>query len=216
MFSRHDLVWLTAAGWDVALAVAPPAQHAALCQWRDQDWPAVVRRHETDSRDDVVCLGIPLPLSSGLRQRLALVCRIDHIARRAAPVPLADAIAAAPTAWLAGLVALQRAASAFDLRAYGSLAMASLTGQAYLRAGSDIDLLLRPAGQRELGAGVALLEQHGRLLPLDGEIVFPSGEAVSWKEWLAARRDRARVLVKSLHAVRLVDPAVLAATLPAT
>jgi phosphoribosyl-dephospho-CoA transferase len=45
--------------------------------------------------------------------------------------------------------------------------------------------------------------------------VFPSGEAVAWKEWIAARRDHARVLVKSVTTVRLADPAQLFDLLPA-
>lgn len=210
MFSRHDLVWLTPAGWDAALASGP---HAGLRQWRDHDWPAVVRRHEPACAGDQVCLGIPLPASYGVRQRVSLVSCIDHVARRQAPMPLTDALGAAPPAWLAGLVALQRAGAAFDLRVYGSLALESLTGQAYLRGASDIDLLLRPGTARELDTGAALLEEHAALLPLDGEIVFPSGEAVAWKEWLAARGARARVLAKSVHAVRLAEPAQLLATL---
>jgi len=210
MFSRHDLIWLTPAGWDAALAVAP---HAALFQWRDRDWPAVVRRHEPGLGDDMVCLGIPLPASYGVRQRVALVSCIAHVARRQAPLPLADAIGAAPPEWLAGLVALQRASAALDVRVYGSLAMASVTGQAYLRPASDIDVLLRPATGTDLGAGLALFAHHAGLLPLDGEIVFPSGDAVAWKEWELARHGQVRVLAKSLHAVRLADPAQLLATL---
>lgn len=201
MFSRHDLVWLTPAGWDAA---------PELPAWRERDWPAVVRRHEAGVAPDAVCLGIPLPE----RQRVALVASTAAIARTAPPLPLIDAIAAAPPQWLAGLVALQRAATELDLRIYGSLAMASITGLPYLRAASDIDLLLRPADRHALDAGLALLEAHAQLLPLDGEIVFPSGDAVAWKEWLAACRAPARVLVKSLHAVRLADPAQLLATLP--
>jgi phosphoribosyl-dephospho-CoA transferase len=199
MYSRHDLVWLTQAGWDAAPA------HPALAQWRAHDWPAVVRRHEPGLGNDVVCLGVPLPD----RQRVAMTVDADHVARRRPPLPLADVLGAAPPAWLAALVALQRAA-AVDLRVVGSLAMQSLTGLAYLRPASDIDVLLTPATTAELDAGLALLEQHAALLPLDGEIVFANGDAVNWKEWLAARRGSARVLVKSLHAVRLADPATLA------
>jgi phosphoribosyl-dephospho-CoA transferase len=201
MFSRHDLAWLTPAGWDAA---------PALPQWRARDWPAVVRRMDAGVAPGAVCLGIPLPE----RQRLALVVDAAAIARTAPPLPLVDAIAAAPPEWLAGLVALQRAAATLDLRVYGSLAMASITGLPYLRAASDIDLLLRPANRHDLQAGLALLEEYAQLLPLDGEIVFPSGDAVAWKEWLAACRDHARVLVKSLHAVRLANPAQLLETLP--
>jgi len=213
MYSRHDLVWLTGQGWDAALARAPAQQHALLRKWQAQDWPAVVRRHDPGVANDVVCLGIPLPLSDGVRQRLALVVEHENVARRLAPLPLGDALAAAPPGWRATLVALQREMSMFDLRVFGSLAMASLTGQPYLRAQSDIDLLLRPATRSELADGTALLGHYAQLLPLDGEIVFPSGDAVAWQEWLAARRDNARVLVKSMAAVRLVAPVELEAAL---
>lgn len=205
MFSRHELVWLTPAGWDAAIAQAP---HAGLTLWRTHDWPAVVRRQEDGVGPDQVCLGIPLPLSFGVRQRLALVADIDHVARRQPPLPLADALASAPPEWLAALVALQRAAT-IDLRVVGSLAMQSVTGLAYLRPASDIDLLITPTSHAELDAGLTLLAEASGVLPLDGEIVFADGAAVAWKEWLAARRDGARVLVKSLCSVRLVQPATL-------
>lgn len=205
MFSRHELVWLTPAGWDAAQAQAP---HAALTLWRTHDWPAVVRRHEQGVGTDRVCLGIPLPLSFGARQRLALVADVKHVARRQPPLLLADALASAPPEWLAGLVALQRAATV-DLRVFGSLAMQSLTGLAYLRPASDIDLLITPHCAAELDAGLTLLAEAASALPLDGEIVFANGAAVAWKEYLAARRDDARVLVKSRDSVRLVQPATL-------
>lgn len=213
MNCRHDLVWLARAGWHAAVT-ADPGHDDALRDWYEHDWPAVVRRQDASAGDDVVCLGIPLPLSSGLRQRLSLVAHVDHIARRTAPVTLADALAAAPPAWLAGLVALARDAAGMDLRVYGSLAMESVTGAPYLRPESDIDLLLRPATRTELHAALALLARHAAVLPLDGEIVFPSGDAVAWKEWIAARRDHARVLAKSLYAVRLLDPELLEDSLP--
>jgi phosphoribosyl-dephospho-CoA transferase len=60
-----------------------------------------------------------------------------------------------------------------------------------------------------------MLEWHAAVLPLDGEIVFPTGAAVSWKEWLGAGPARARVLVKDAGAVRLAHMADLLATLEA-
>lgn len=212
MTSRHDLVWLTRAGWGAALEQAPQ-QDTILRDWFEHDWPAVVRRHEPGLGDDVVCLGMPLPLAEGVRQRLALVADAGHVARRSPPLTIADALASAPSRWLAPLLALQRDFTGLDLRVYGSLAMEAITGLPYLRPASDIDLLLRVATKDALRAGVALLERHALLLPLDGEIVFPAGDAVAWKEWVAARRDGARVLVKSLHTVRLDDPSELEASL---
>lgn len=212
MSARHDLVWLTRSGWGAALEQAP--QHdAVLRDWFEHDWPLVVRRQEPGAGDAVLSLGMPLPLAEGVRQRVALVVQLAQIARQTPPLTIADALACAPSTWLAPLLALQRDFTGLDLRVYGSLAMESITGLPYLRPESDIDLLLRPATRAELHAGAALLAQHAQLLPLDGEIVFPNGDAVSWKEWSAARRDGARVLVKSLHSVRLADPVTLEAEL---
>jgi phosphoribosyl-dephospho-CoA transferase len=62
-----------------------------------------------------------------------------------------------------------------------------------------------------LHAGLALLDDCSRQLPLDGEIVFPSGQAVAWKEWRNAlsAQSRARVLVKRIDSVLMADPAAL-------
>jgi phosphoribosyl-dephospho-CoA transferase len=76
---------------------------------------------------------------------------------------------------------------------------------------SDIDLLFFPANRNALDAGLALLERYSAVLPLDGEIVFPSGDAVAWKEWLNADR----VMVKDAVTVRLAPTAALLATLDA-
>lgn len=203
MTSRHDLVWLTPAAWGESPALAP---------WRAHDWPAVVRRHEPGVDAGAICLGVPLPG----RGRHALVVAPADVTRTTPPRLLADAIGAAPSAWLAGLQQLARAAGTLELRVVGSLAMASLTGLPYVSATSDIDLLLYPATQRDLHTGVALLEEYAQRLPLDGEIVFPQGDAVAWKEWQewqTARGTGARVLVKSLHGVRLAEPAALLASL---
>jgi phosphoribosyl-dephospho-CoA transferase len=94
---------------------------------------------------------------------------------------------------------------------YGSLAMQSLTGRSYVTQDSDIDLLCEPRSEKDLQYIVALLSRHARHLPLDGEIVFPSGQAVAWKEWVGAmQKDTgARVLAKHLDAVALMRTAQL-------
>lgn len=211
MFCRHDLVWLTGRGWDSSLAGAPSGQHAAIEQWRREDWPAVVRRADAGLAAGQVSLGIPLPpAANGVKGRVALAVPAVAVARRSPALALADAAAAAPDRWRSPLAAL---AGSLALRAYGSLAMQAITGQPYLTAASDIDLLFFPADRAALSAGLALLERHAAVLPLDGEIVFPTGAAVSWKEWLCASPVKARVLVKDAGAVRLAPIEELLATL---
>jgi phosphoribosyl-dephospho-CoA transferase len=92
--------------------------------------------------------------------------------------------------------------------------MQALTGITYLTPTSDIDILLHPRSVDDLHAGLALLQHHATTLPLDGEIVFPDGAAVSWKEWAASGDER--VLVKHIGGVRLSGKAPLLAQLQAT
>jgi phosphoribosyl-dephospho-CoA transferase len=215
MFSRHELVWLSGAGWQAARTAALPAQQAAIERWQREDWPAIVRRNDADTGADTVCLGIalaPAP-SDGSKQRIALRALKADVVRTLAALPLRAVLDAAPAAWQAGLAALDAQAQRLTIRVYGSLALQALTGQPYVTPSSDIDLLFYPATLPELRAGLALLSAHAASLPLDGEVVFPSGDAVAWKEWIDAQRHNARVLVKHNSAVRLADTRTLLETL---
>lgn len=208
---RHSLAWLTDAGWSAVIAAARPEHQAALAQWQRQDWPAVARRVDADATPDEVCLGLPLPPDAGgIKVRIPLRACSAHVARSSDAIPLQSTLAVAG-AWSERLPALCDAVP--GLRVFGSLAMQALTGLQYVSPTSDIDLLFRPASRQHLTEGVALLAQHAAYLPLDGEIVFPGGAAVSWKEWLMVTTHPAKVMVKELHAVRLAAPASLLATL---
>ena len=215
MTSRHDRVWLSAAGWQAAAAAVNPEQRAAVERWAGAGWPLVVRRDDVGTTDDQVCLGLAEPPDpAGVKRRIALCAARRHIAHTLPALALADAAPAAPPAWTDALAALQRAATDLDLRAYGSLALQAITGQAYLGAHSDIDLLFYPLTQQQLHTGLQLLARHARDLPLDGEIVFPNGAAVAWREWAGADQAGSRVLVKALRALRLAPRAALLASLP--
>jgi phosphoribosyl-dephospho-CoA transferase len=206
MYARHDLAWLTAAGWRQLLADTPSgsAAHAAIARWAAADWPLVARRQDA-AAGALLCLGLAAPPdpASGAKLRLPLQVPAQHIARRSAPLPLAAVAEALPVRWQSPFARLCAACAGLDLRVFGSLAMQALTGQVYLRAGSDIDLLFRPRSSAELEAGSALLAAFLATLPLDGEIVFPSGQAVAWKEWVGGAAREERVLVKSPAGVRL-------------
>jgi phosphoribosyl-dephospho-CoA transferase len=216
MFSRHDLVWLTPDGWRDAAGRAAGKEREAIGLWEREDWPAIVRRHDASAPAGCVSLGIALPPDpvDGGKPRIGLQVRQEHVVRHTPPLALALTRASAPPAWRAGLDGLIEEAGACGLRAYGSLALQAITGRQYVGGSSDIDLLFAPRTAGELHAGIAHLSSFSALLPLDGEVVFPSGEAVAWKEWRDARHG-GRVLAKSIGAVRLADPAALAATLEA-
>lgn len=216
MFSRHDLAWLSGAGWDAALAHALPGQYTAIERWRREDWPAIVRRADAGLAPGQVSLGIALPpAQDGAKVRIALNALATDIVRSSPALALAEAAQAAPARWRTPLGELVTKSSGMALHAYGSLAMQAVTGQRYLTLSSDIDLLFMPTDRPAMFAGLALLEEYASMLPLDGEIVFPSGDAVAWKEWIGAARIEARVLVKHLGAVRLAPAAQLLATLEA-
>jgi phosphoribosyl-dephospho-CoA transferase len=210
MYRRHDLVWLTPQGWDTALSRLTGAPRELAMHWRSRGLPAVVRRTEPGTLSGLVCLGIPAPpdVHSGQKVRLGFVAERDHVARVAPALALDDA--EAPAAWQPGLASLGIAlrAAGVDCRVFGSLAMQTLTGDRYLGETSDVDLLLRPIDGAQLDAGLALVARHAHSLPLDGEIEFPSGHAVSWKEWLGAGSDTPsgadRVLAKHLDTVALM------------
>ena len=216
MYSRHDLVWLTAQGWKEATTTVRPGDMRSLALWERQGWPAVVRRRDVGQPAGIVSLGIALPPAGAdaPKERIALRVAAQHVRRRENALSLPEAMAAAPEAWRADLAALEGAAlvGKIALRAYGSLALQAITGLPYLTPRSDIDLLLAPRSRSELDAGIASLTRHAAALPLDGEILFPGGAAVAWKEWRDAR-DGARVLVKTMDAVRLDSRAALLDTL---
>ncbi|NHZ80238.1 malonate decarboxylase holo-[acyl-carrier-protein] synthase [Massilia sp. CCM 8695] len=209
MYSRHDQAWLSDAGWAGALAGAAPEHAAALEQWRSHDWPLIVTRRTPDAAPGTLCLGLALPPDAGRKLRIAVLVNEHAVARVAAALPLHAAAAAAPARWAGPLAALLAGAGPITLRAYGSLALQAMTGLSYLTESSDIDLLFTPASRQELDAGVQLLQAHAPHLPLDGEIVFPGGAAVAWKEWRDAAANDTRVLVKDANAVRLATTASL-------
>nr|WP_315250207.1 malonate decarboxylase holo-[acyl-carrier-protein] synthase [uncultured Duganella sp.] len=213
---RHSLVWLTAAGWQAAIASVQPEHAGALTQWRQNDWPAIVRRSDAgaDAAAGDIFLGVPLPPdAAGVKVRIGLRVAPSQVERTSAALALRSALPAAGR-WRDRLTALSDAAP--GLRVFGSLAMQALTGLQYLSPGSDVDLLFHPVSRRQLEDVIPLLGRHAEHLPLDGEVVFPGGAAVSWKEWQAAIAHPAKVLVKELHAVRLADTASLLATLETT
>ena len=219
MFARHDLVWLTSRGWQRVRSGAPQAALSALDRWRDGGWPAVVRRTEAGMLPGEVAIGFPLPPRPEDGGKLKCGCAVEmsDIGRRTRALPLVGALDAVPAQWREGLEALERQAAdaGVSLSVYGSVALAALTGQYYLTPLSDIDVLLQPQTRRQLMIGLDLLSWHAGILPLDGEVVFPDGRAVAWKELRAAFAGApgTRVLTKGLDRIALVLPEALMATL---
>lgn len=203
---RHDLVRLAPAGWDQVLAGLSGPTATLAAGWRARDLPAVARRREPGTPPGTICLGMPIAPDARTGQKLRVGFTVAQRGVAAVRPPLTLDEARAPPAWRAAFDALRGAMRDADLdcRVFGSVAMQSLSGDHYLRADSDIDLLLRPQRAAQLDAGLDLIARFARQLPLDGEIEFPSGHAVSWKEWMLDQPGADRVLAKHIDTVALL------------
>ncbi len=89
-----------------------------------------------------------------------------------------------------------------------------LTGLAYLTPHSDLDVLWPiPPGLavRSLVCSIAAVQREAPVR-IDGEIIFPNGSAVNWRElWNAHQAaDQATVLAKTIEGVEILDLATLA------
>ena len=202
--SRHDLVRL-APSWRGSLLAPPdPEAFPLLEAWLDRGLPAVACRFEGAPPPGAVALGVAFPPATG-RRRASLLVPLDAVASVARPLRLAAAAESAPAGWHDALLDLDERARALgvSLAVYGSLAWQHLSGDRYLSAASDVDLLVEPRSPEELAAALGLLASRASLRAprLDGEILLPGGLGVPWREVLAGPR---RVLAKSLSAAALV------------
>jgi phosphoribosyl-dephospho-CoA transferase len=216
VLARHMRVWPTAFAW---ASIADSTHDATACAarelWCARGWPLVVRRPddgESSCSDRRIAVGLPLPPSLG-KGRLKFAFTSDGVRAHAPPLALDDVVSAMETGWQRALAPLARdaARARVTLRVFGSAAWQTQTGLAYLHARSDIDLLVEPADTGALDAAIALFERFERRasIRLDGEIVFPGGDAVAWREWNCTRSD-GRVLAKSLTRAALVAKKSLA------
>lgn len=203
---RHRLVRLTAAGWAGVLAGdRTPMARAVIAHWARHDLPLVIARQRIEDTGHVA-LGLPAPTDWG-RLRLALAVPAAELRdAHDFPAPAAITPLLAPEvrgAWAA--LAERLAARGATPQVYGSHGWQALTGLVYLREGSDLDLWLpmRDAAQADAVAAV-LGDAAWRGPRLDGELGFPDGAAVAWREWPPWRAGQVdAVLVKRLDSVRL-------------
>jgi len=208
---RHELLHVAPDVWASALGHCPSLAGLPLVgSWADRGWPVIVRRRGAAEDSNLVPIGLPLPPAAGKR-RIALLIPPDGILQRSSSPLLRTTARVADPCWqstIASLLALG-ARIGVEPSVFGSLLWQYLTGLTYLSSQSDLDLLWPvPPGfdACSLLSGIAAV-QRDTLLCIDGEIVFPDGSAVNWRElWNAYRAgDRARVLAKTMEGVRLLD-----------
>jgi phosphoribosyl-dephospho-CoA transferase len=214
---RHDRVYLRR-GAEFATACAAPGSSAwqAVAVWLNAGRPLVAARQAGGGGQLQLALG--LPLAQG-RQRLSIRVDAAQVAEVQPPLSVWQCQArlpAGPAAVLCQLAARLEGCGA-RLGIYGSLAWEVLSGEAYRRPDSDIDLICDVAdrGQYEI-ALAALAAAAARLdCRLDGELRFPDGRAAAWQEILGlAGAPGKPVLVKGEQEVALLPLADLLATLP--
>ena len=207
---RNQLVWLNAQGWAQVQAHAWDAEaQAILAHWHDHHLPLVVCRQRLDVAPDLLCLGLPAPLQWS-RRRLALTVGLDQVATVGGFPTLRQVAQTMP--WGGAALELDEKLTqlAVTPRVYGSHGWQFITQKPCLHDASDIDVSVNvPDFQtaRRVTAMLAAAELGPRL---DGEIVFPGGQAVAWRELqrlLAGHT--AQVLLKELQGVRLATLAEL-------
>lgn len=201
---RHDLVWLDPAGPVAHLGVTE-AHRAELRSWVECRLPLVVGRQ--DGHPAGLRLGFTLP-GTGPRRRVEVRAPRAAIVTHRAPPFLETVLDHAPDAWQAPLHAVARAFRQVGLipRAYGSLVTQAFTGEACLRPGSDVDLVIDCRSRAEAEAALAVLEASGDGPPrLDGELRLPHGWAVAWRELAQTRATGGQLLAKSDRGVQLMS-----------
>jgi phosphoribosyl-dephospho-CoA transferase len=189
---RHELVRLTTGGWWRAAA-----QHrdplAARCfeHWRAHDLPAVVAT-QAGVPGDVISLGLPAPTAWG-RTRYAV------------RVPRSDVRRGLDVFPSLGRYGFPLARELAGIRVHGSFGWQRLTGLDYVHPHSDLDLLIPVADGEQADDSVnALCRREVDGPRLDGELCFPNGRAVAWREWQAWRAGRVgSVLVRQLGGASL-------------
>ena len=203
---RQQLVRLSVDGWTRVLEAPWDADaRACLALWAGRGLPLVVTR-QPPSHDDALATGLPAP-SRFRRRRLAVAVAprdllfLDEFPHADAAARLLPRNSAATWRSLVGALAASDCAA----RVYGGYGWQALTRLAYVHAQSDLDLLLlvsSSAQADEVAHRLASLEWDGPRL--DGELLFPDGAAVAWREWRDHRQGRvAQVLVKRLRGVAL-------------
>ena len=208
---RHQLAWLTTAGWQ-RLRERPWDATARDClsHWAEQRLPLVVTRQRRPGpgAKPLLAMGLPAP-ARWERRRLALevahreVLYFDEFPHADEVTPLLPKAARADWRRLCTLLK----AAGLAVRVYGSYGWQQLSGLDHVRRGSDIDVWVAVSGRAQADAAAALLQGFSCIGPrLDGELVFGDGSAVAWREWLAWRRGGARsVLAKSLAGASLEE-----------
>lgn len=205
---RHQLAFLSTAGWQAVFARDWPADvKDCLANWQVHDLPLVVTRQAAarSTADDPVVLGLAVPPRWG-RHLLRIEMAPRGIRWFSEFPPLSQAVGCLPRRARKKLLRLDAALGRIGApaRVYGSVGWQCLTALTYVHGQSDLDLWMPVEDAPHADRVARLLAECASPLRVDGELTFPDGSAVAWREWQSARRcDRKQVLVKRLCGVAL-------------
>ena len=218
---RHRLAYLHPSAWrEITRRGWDPVARECLSHWTDRGLPLVVTRQS--SADGGIALGVSAPMIWE-RRRLSLRAPRNAI-ERLDDFPLAHAaLANLPPASRAALERLLPSLDSIGVQAriYGSHGWQLLTNLPYLHPLSDLDLWIG-VGDAACADAVATALCASPSRPdeprLDGELVWPDGRAVAWREWAAWRSTgmRGPVLAKRFDAVALEEAAAFGASAAAS
>jgi phosphoribosyl-dephospho-CoA transferase len=203
---RHDLVYLRPdAVFETPCAEAGDPFWLSTRDWIAAGRPLVAARQALAG--ERVLLGLCLPLAQQ-RKRLSIQVGRSAVVEIRRPLSIEHCCPRLPAVDAEVLRRLAARAVTCSARAgvFGSLAWEALSGENYRHAESDIDLIVDVETMAQFDAMLSALQQAAGQLScrLDGEIRFPDGNAVAWRE-VAANRESpaAAVLVKGPQEVAL-------------
>ena len=207
--SRNHLVWISDTAWQEIGAAQPDAEATQIVgHWQAKRLPLVVRRQPDDLAAGRLAVGLPAP-RRWARRKLAFDVRLDTVQMYGA-FPTLMQVARRNRGWGSAAVELSNGLvlAGASVRVYGSHGWEALTGERYLHRDSDIDLHIEVPDFDAARAATNLLQVARLPRRLDGELVFPDGISIAWREFdqMLARRTT-DVLVKSLWGPRLVPAA---------
>ena len=209
-FARNQLVWLDPLAWaQIETCNWDSQAQEILAHWRSHRLPLVVCRQRSETLIDQVCVGLPAP-KQWSRRRLALTVSKDHITERSCLPTLVEVASAHQWASVALELSKALASLGVTVYVYGSYGWQWITGMAYVHEASDLDLSLAVTSFEVAGEVVQKIATTSLHCRIDGEIVFPKGHALAWRELHQLMQGQtSQVLVKDRHTVRLAAMAEL-------
>jgi phosphoribosyl-dephospho-CoA transferase len=209
---RNELVWLTKFGWQRVLELGWDSEGQSVLQhWAVAQLPLVVCRQRVDHMPPTISLGLPAP-SIWNRRKLELECLPGELRRRELFPSLEPIAQRNADLWeIEDFLVTMRSLN-LPIQVYGSFGWQHLTGMDYVRPSSDLDLRVQVPDHAMAKVAARALSALRLAIRVDGELAFPDGSAIAWREYLQwAQGEVDRVLVKSRTSVGLMESEALLA-----